>query len=97
MVTALNTALGGAASFTLNADGSISSSTAALYDGYALNVTGDTTSRGTTGVTFSQLFGLGANAQSLQATGFSLTQAVSSNPARLGFASPAITPTSVAG
>lgn len=97
VVTALNTALGGAASFTLNSDGSISSSTSAYYNGYSLNVTGDTTSRGTTGVTFSQLFGLGANAQSMQASGFSLTQAVSNNPARLGFASPAITPTSVAG
>lgn len=97
VVTALNTALGGAANFTLNADGSISSSTAALYDGYALNVTGDTTSRGTTGVTFSQLFGLGANAQSQQAFGFSLTQTVSNNPSRLGFASPAITPSSVVG
>lgn len=97
VVTALNTALGGAATFTLNADGSISSSNAALYSDHTLNVTGDTTSRGTTGVTFSQLFGLGSHAQSLQATGFSLTQAVSNNPARLGFASPAITPTSVAG
>lgn len=97
VVTALNTALGGAASFTLNPDGSISSSTAALYDGYSLNVTGDTTSRGATGMTFSQLFGLGDHAQALQATGFSLTQAVSNNPARLGFALPAITPTSVAG
>ena len=97
VVTALNTALGGAATFTLNADGSIYSSNAALYSDHTLHVTGDTTSRGTTGVTFSQLFGLGSHAQSLQATGFSLTQAVSNNPARLGFASPAITPTSVAG
>jgi flagellar hook-associated protein 1 len=97
VVTALNTALGGAASFTLNADGSISSSNAALYSDHSLNVTGDTTQRGTTGVTFSQMFGLGAHAQTLQATGFSLTQAVSNNPARLGFALPAITPSSVAG
>lgn len=97
VVTALNTALGGAASLTLNADGSISSSTAALYDDYSLNVTGDTTQRGTTGMTFSQLFGLGSNAQSQQAFGFSLTKTVASNPARLGFASPAITPSSVVG
>ena len=63
IVTALNTAMGGAATFTLNSDGSISTATSALYPGYALNVTGDTTQRGTTGISFSQLFGLGANAQ----------------------------------
>jgi flagellar hook-associated protein 1 FlgK len=97
VVTALNTALGGAATFTLNADGSISSTNAALYSDHSLNVTGDTTQRGATGVSFSQMFGLGAHAQTLQATGFSLTQAVSNNPARLGFASPAITPSSVVG
>ena len=97
VVTALNTALGGAATFTLNSDGSISSATSALYPGYSLNVTGDTTQRGTTGMGFTQLFGLGAGAQGQQAAGFSLTAAVSNTPNRLGFASPAITPTSVAG
>ncbi|MBA2589036.1 MAG: flagellar hook-associated protein FlgK [Alphaproteobacteria bacterium] len=97
IVTALNTALGGAATFTLNSDGSISTATSALYPGYAVNVTGDTTQRGTTGMSFSQIFGLGATAQSLQAGGFSLTAALSANPARLGFASAAITPASVAG
>ncbi len=97
VVTALNTALGGAATFTLNADGSISTATSALYPGYSLNVTGDTTQRGTTGMSFTQIFGLGANAQASQAVGFSLTSAISANPARLGFASPAITPASVAG
>jgi flagellar hook-associated protein 1 FlgK len=97
IVTALNTALGGAATFTLNSDGSISTATSALYPGYSLNVTGDTTQRGTTNMSFSQVFGLGSNAQSLQASAFSLTSAVTTNPARIGFASPAITPASVAG
>ncbi len=97
IVTALNTALSGAATFTLNSDGSISTATSALYPGYSVNVTGDSTQRGTTGVSFSQIFGLGANAQSLQAANFSLTSALTNNPARLGFASPAITPASVAG
>ena len=97
IVTALNTAMGGAATFTLNSDGSISSATSALYPGYAVNVTNDTTQRGTTNLSFSQIFGLGDNAQSLQASNFSMTAAVSANPARLGFASPALTSTSVAG
>lgn len=97
IVTALNTAMGGGATFTLNSDGSISTATSALYPGYTLNVTGDTTQRGTTGMSFTQIFGMGANAQASQAIGFALTPAVSANPARLGFASPAITPASVAG
>ena len=97
IVTALNTALGGAATFTLNSDGSISTATSALYPGYSVNVTGDSTQRGTTGISFSQMFGLGATAQSLQAANFSLTSALTANPTRLGFASPAITSTSVAG
>ena len=97
VVTALNTALGGAATFTLNSDGSISTANSALYAGYSLDVTGDTTQRGATAMSFTQIFGLGANAQSLQASAFSLTSAVSTNPARIGFASPAITSSSVAG
>jgi flagellar hook-associated protein 1 len=97
IVTALNVAMGGAATFTLNSDGSISTANGGLYPGYSLNVTGDTTQRGATGMSFTQIFGLGANAQASQAVGFSLTSAVSANPARVGFASPAITPASVAG
>ncbi len=97
IVTALNVAMGGAATFTLNPDGSMSTATSGLYPGYSLNVTGDTTQRGGTGMSFTQIFGMGANAQASQAVGFSLTSAVSANPARVGFASPAITPTSVAG
>ncbi len=97
IVTALNVAMGGAATFTLNSDGSISTANGGLYPGYSLNVTGDTTQRGATGMSFTQIFGLGANAQASQAVGFSLTSAISANPARVGFASPAITPASVAG
>jgi flagellar hook-associated protein 1 FlgK len=97
VITALNTALGGAATFSLNPDGSISTATSALYPGYVLNVTNDSTQRGSTGVNFTQLFGLGANTQAQTAAGFDLTATVSANPTRLDFASPAITPASVAG
>src|SRR5262249_42111413 len=41
--------------------------------------------------------GLGDNAQALQAAGFGLTAAVTANPSRVGFASPAITASTVAG
>ena len=97
IVTALNTALGGAAFVALNPDGSISTSNSALFQGYQLNVTNETTSRGNTGVSFSKLFGLGAATIASQAQGFSITRAVAANPARIGFATPALTPSSVAG
>ncbi len=97
VVNALNTALGGAATFTLGTDGSISTATSALYPGYAVNVTADTTTRGTTGMSFSTLFGLGANAQGAQAANFAVTAKVAGNPASIGFARPMLTASSVAG
>jgi flagellar hook-associated protein 1 len=97
VVSALNTALGGAATFTLNPDGSISTQTSAAYSGYQVNVTSDTTQRGSTGMSFTELFGLGANAQAQQASGFGLTSAVSNNPALIGLGTPSITSTTVAG
>ena len=97
VVSALNTALGGAATLTLNTDGSISTADSALYPGYTLNVTSDTTQRGATGVSFSQLFGLGANTLAQEASGFSVTSAVANNPASLGAGTPQITASTVAG
>src|SRR6185312_15657162 len=97
VVTALNTAMGGAATFTLNSDGSISTATSGVYAGYQLNVTNDTTSRGTTGVSFTKLFGLGANNIANQASVFSVTPSMANAPQRIGLAQPAITSTSVAG
>jgi len=97
VISALNSALGGAATFTLNPDGSVSTQTSAAYSGYQVNVTGDTTQRGNTGMSFTELFGLGANAQAQQASGFSLTSAVNSNPALVGLGTPSITSTTVAG
>ena len=97
VISALNTALGGAATLTLNTDGSISTANSALYPGYSLNVTADSTQRGTTGVSFSQLFGLGTNALAQQAQGFSVKSAIANNPALVGLGTPQITATTFAG
>lgn len=97
IVTALNTALGGAAAFTLNGDGSITETQPSNLANYRLNVTADTTQRGTTGISFTQLFGIGANQTALQAAGFSVNQQIAAAPQRLAFARPQITPASVAG
>jgi flagellar hook-associated protein 1 FlgK len=97
VVSALNSATGGAVTFTLNGDGSISTTTSSLYPNYQLNVTGDTTQRGTTGISFTQLFGIGANNLANQANDFGVTQAVSNAPQTIGLATPAITSSTVAG
>jgi flagellar hook-associated protein 1 FlgK len=85
VVGALNTAMGGAASFTLNPDGSITTSPSANYAGYQLQVSKDTTQRGVTGISFSELFGIGANQTALQAADFSVTSALAGDPSRLAF------------
>jgi flagellar hook-associated protein 1 FlgK len=97
VLSALNTAMGGAATFTLNSDGSVSTATSPLYAGYQLNVTGDSTQRGATGISFTQMFGIGDNNLANQAAGFSVNSAVAGAPQRIGFAKPTITSASVAG
>ena len=97
VVSAMNTAMGGATVFTLNANGSITNANSALYPNYQLNVTGDTTQRGGTGVSFTKLFGIGANNLANQASAFSVTSAVAANPHRIGFATPTITSSTIAG
>ncbi len=86
IVTALNTALGGAATFTLNSDGSIGTAKSALYSDYQLNVNNDSTQRGTTGLSFTSLFGLGDNNLANQAVNFAVTPQVASAPQRIGMA-----------
>ncbi|MES2293198.1 MAG: flagellar hook-associated protein FlgK [Pseudomonadota bacterium] len=97
VISALNGALGGAATFTLNSDGSISTAKSALYSDYQLNVTGDTTQRGTTGVSFTKLFGIGDNNLANQAVSFAVAPGVANAPQRIGFGSPKITGATVAG
>lgn len=97
VVTAMNTAMGGAATFTLNSDGSISTATSALYPNYQLNVTEDTTARGATGISFTQIFGIGANNLANQAQDFSVTPTVANTPQRIGMAKPHITSGTVVG
>ena len=97
VMTALNTAMGGAASFTLGSNGQVTTALSALYPNYQLNVTNDTTQRGATGVSFTEIFGIGDNQIANQANGFQVVPAVANTPQRIGFATPSITPSSVAG
>jgi len=97
VVGALNTAFGGAASFALDSNGQLAMTPAAAYANYALNVTNDTTSRGTTGMSFTQLFGLGVHEAAAPATNFAVNSAITTSPDLLAFGQPSITPASVAG
>jgi flagellar hook-associated protein 1 FlgK len=97
VVNALNGAMGGAAVFTLNSDGSITTQNSGLYSDYKLNVTGDTTQRGATGISFSQLFGLGSNNLANQAVNFAVTDQIAKAPQRIGFGTPKIAAATVAG
>nr|WP_243846291.1 flagellar hook-associated protein FlgK [Rhizomicrobium palustre] len=96
-LTAINTALGSSGSLSLNADGSVSTalSSKLTSGGYQLQVASDTTSRGTTGVSFSQLFGIGANTLGQQSVNFSVKDAVLSDPSRLALCRPATTGTQI--
>ena len=97
IVNALNTSFGGAATFSLASDGSLKMTPAAAYSGYKLNVNADSTARGTTGLSFTTLFGLGAQASVAIAQGFSVNPAIVASPRWLAFAQPSITSGSVAG
>jgi len=52
-ITAINTSLGGYASVSLDANGALKTTINGNYDGYALQVTDDSTLRGTTGISVS--------------------------------------------
>jgi flagellar hook-associated protein 1 len=97
IVNSLNTAFGGAASFSLSSNGTLSMTPSAANAGYQLNVVGDTTQRGSTGMSFTQLFGLGSQQLAAQAQDFSVTPALASNASLLAFGQPSISSTTAVG
>ncbi len=97
VITALNTSFNGAATFNLNSSGQLVMTPSAANAGDSLNVTNDTTSRGSTGMSFTELFGLGANQAAAQARGFGLPSSIASGTNRLPFAQINIASTTVAG
>jgi flagellar hook-associated protein 1 len=97
MVSALNTAFAGKATFTLDSNGQLQLTPAAGYSGYQLEVVQDTTARGSTGVTFSQLFGIGTGQAMARAQGFSLSPDVAASSNALAFAKPDLDATTALG
>jgi len=94
-VTAINTALGSYGSVSLGSDGSISTNLASKYSsgGYELQVASDTTSRGTTGISLTQLFGIGSNTINQQAANFSVNSVIANNPGRIALGKASSDPT----
>ena len=95
VVGAMNTAMGGTVSFALNSDGSISETPTSPAN--HLFVTSDTTQRGTTGMSFSELFGIGDQQAAGFAGSFEVNSFLASSPQYLAFAQAQIGAGSVAG
>jgi flagellar hook-associated protein 1 FlgK len=62
-----------------------------------LQVSDDSTLRGTTGVSVTELFGIGANALGNVASGFSVNSDIAASPSRIAFAQPDMTSAQVIG
>jgi flagellar hook-associated protein 1 FlgK len=97
MVTALNTAFAGTATFALDANGQLQVTLAAGYERYELEVRLDTTQRGTTGESFTSVFGIGTGEALARASAFSLTPGVAGSAERLAFAQPTLSATTALG
>ena len=97
MVTALNTAFAGTATFALDANGQLQVTPGAGYERYELEVRLDTTQRGTTGESFTSLFGIGTGEALARASNFSLTTNVAGSAERLAFAQSTLSAATVLG
>ena len=82
----LNTAFTGVASFALDDDGALNVTPAPGREGFAIHVADDVTQRGTTGVSFSRFFGLGAGYPATAASGMELRADIRAAPERLALA-----------
>ena len=96
-LNASGTGMGGYVSFALDPNGKLTATPTGTFQGYTLEVAQDLTSRGGTGVSLSELFGLGDQAQMNHAQGIALAPNVLNNPAALATARVDLQPTTVPG
>lgn len=97
VVTAMNTAFNGAATFTLGSDGALTMSPASNYKDYQLSVATDSTLRGSTGMSFTQIFGLGVSQNAAPASGFAVAPALVAAPTKLPLGQTSITASTIVG
>ncbi len=86
IITALNDTTSGVGryvTFALDSDGQLDYTANPGYEGFELALTGDDTSRGTSGVSFSDLFGIGLDARASRAEGFAVDTKIRADSSRL--------------
>ncbi len=96
MVTGLNAAAAGSGTFALDSKGAITF-TPTGGSGNRLELVGDTSLRGGTGVSLTTMFGLGQSFQMSQATGLALRPSVANNASALSLAQLDLSPTTAIG
>lgn len=86
VITALNdtsSGMGRYVTFALDGNGKLSYTANAGYEGYELSLTGDDTSRGTSAISFSDMFGVGLEARASRAEAFAVDPAIRADSFRL--------------
>jgi flagellar hook-associated protein 1 FlgK len=97
VISDLNTAAGGTATFALDGNGNLTMTPATAYSGARLEVANDTTTRGTTGVSLSQFFGMGTTMRQNQAMGLGVRSDIAANGALMALAQLDLSPATVVG
>lgn len=100
MINALNapsTGMGAYGSFSMDSNGLISFSASPGYENMDVKLTSDSTSRGSTGLAFSQIFGIGDAAHQNRAESFNVDPDIRTDASRLALAQLDITGASVPG
>jgi flagellar hook-associated protein 1 len=97
VISTLNTGMNGFASFALDANGALQTTINTNYNGYTLEVVNDTSERGgagTTGISFSRLFGLGDTYRQNAAFDIAVKPSITADPSLFALAklSPGSTP-----
>jgi flagellar hook-associated protein 1 FlgK len=95
IVTSLNTAAAGQATFALDASGNLTMTPTS--PGARLEVKNDTTARGATGVTLSQFFGMGTAARQNQAASLGVRSDIAADSSKMALAQLDLSATTVIG
>jgi flagellar hook-associated protein 1 FlgK len=97
LLTLMNNGANGFATFSLDGNGSVVMTPSSAYAGARLEVKNDTTSRGATGVSMSQFFGLGTAMKQNQAMSMAIRTDIAQNSSRMALAQLNISPSTVPG
>jgi len=82
-ISDMNAAMSGTVTFSLDANGALVSTPSPAYSGYSIRVVSDSTSRGPSGTSLSELFGLGNSFTANAAKDIQVSDAVSSDQSKL--------------